>query len=87
MQIQADLLQRPVVRPTNVETTALGAAFLAGLATGVWNSPDELRALVGEESRFEPRMEHPDRERLLDGWRRAVDRAKAWEEPDPLARL
>ena len=81
MQIQADLLGRPVVRPANVETTALGAAFLAGLATGVWASPEELRSLGGAQSRFEPAIEHPERERILEGWRRAVERAKGWQEP------
>jgi glycerol kinase len=83
MQIQADLLDRPVVRPANIETTALGAAFLAGLATGVWASPADLHDLAGEESRFEPAMPHSERERLLEGWRSAVERSKAWERADP----
>ena len=82
MQIQADLLGVPVVRPEITETTALGAAFLAGLAVGFWADRDELTRQWEEDARFEPSMADADRERLLAGWRRAVERSKAWQEAD-----
>ena len=74
---QADLLGIPVVRPEVLETTALGAAFAAGLAGGFWD-PSELKSLVRVERRFEPRMTLKERERLLSGWRRALSRAMGW---------
>ena len=76
MQFQADLLDRPVVRPADVETTALGAAFLAGLATGFWKSRSEVESFWREERRFEPQMKASERERLFDGWLSAVTRAR-----------
>jgi glycerol kinase len=77
MQYQADILGVPVERPDMVETTALGAAGLAGLARGVWRGTDEF--LAGRRfSRFEPRMEPAERTRLLEEWRRAVGAALAW---------
>ena len=72
MQFQADVLGVPVVRPRIAETTALGAAYAAGLAVGFWSGLDELRALQREDRRFEPTMAGDERERLLAGWRRAV---------------
>ena len=78
MQIQADILQRPVVRAATAETTALGAAFLAGLAVGFWKNEDELASLARAGGRFEPQMSASDRDALVDGWRRAVERAKGW---------
>src|SRR5438445_718745 len=78
MQIQADVLQRTVVRAATAETTALGAAFLAGLAVGFWNDEDELASLARPGGRFEPQMSASDRGALVDGWRRAVERAKDW---------
>jgi glycerol kinase len=78
MQLQADLAGTALLRPQVLETTALGAAFFAGLATGVWESVDQLRALRSEGARFVPQMEETERARLLRGWRRAVQRAKAW---------
>jgi glycerol kinase len=72
MQFQADILGLPVVRPANIETTALGAAFLAGLATQVWSSADELETLWAAERRFEPAMEASRREELFNGWKHAV---------------
>jgi glycerol kinase len=72
MQFQADLLGVPVERPRMVETTALGAAFLAGLAAGVWPSRDEIRKAFKVGKRFEPKMKPEDRERHLAKWRRAV---------------
>jgi glycerol kinase len=78
MQFQADILGIPVVRPTNTETTAAGAAFLAGLATGFWSSAQELGELWQREKTFEPQMSATERERLLEGWTRAVERASHW---------
>ncbi|HEY3138367.1 MAG TPA: glycerol kinase GlpK [Blastocatellia bacterium] len=78
MQFQADILGIPVVRPTNTETTAAGAAFLAGLATGFWSSAQELGELWQREKTFEPQMSATERERLLEGWTRAVERASKW---------
>ena len=72
MQMQADLLQRPVVRAATPETTALGAAFLAGLAAGVWSSRDEIGKSFKVGKRFEPKMKPEERERHLAKWRRAV---------------
>jgi glycerol kinase len=74
MQFQADMLGRPVVRPANVETTALGAAFLAGLAAGVWSGTEEIESFWKVDRRFEPRMEASRREELFAGWKRAVAR-------------
>jgi glycerol kinase len=80
MQFQADVLGVPVVRPRVTETTALGAAYLAGLATGVWASPDALRAKLEGDVRFEPRMSAGERAARRAQWQRAVERAKAWSE-------
>jgi glycerol kinase len=78
MQFQANILGIPVVRPTNTETTAAGAAFLAGLATGFWSSAQELGELWQREKTFEPEMGASERERLIEGWTRAVERAAHW---------
>lgn len=75
MQFQADILGVPVVRPANPETTVLGAAFLAGLATGIWSGTDELESFWGIDRRFEPAMPEARREALFQGWRSAVRRA------------
>jgi glycerol kinase len=75
MQFQADLLDAPVERPRMVETTGLGAAFLAGLAVGFWPSRDAIRRAFKVERRFRPRMAPEERERHLAKWRRAVERA------------
>ena len=77
MQHQADILGIPVERPDMVETTALGAAGLAGLALGVWGSADEF---LGRRrfTRFEPRMRAEERRRRLDAWERAVSATLAW---------
>jgi glycerol kinase len=72
MQFQADLLGLPVVRPTCVETTALGAAFLAGLATGVWRDADELAARWQVDRTFEPRMSRDEAGQRRADWDRAV---------------
>jgi glycerol kinase len=78
MQFQADLLGCPVVRPRTVETTALGAACLAGLAVGVYRSPAEIAAQWSEERRFLPAMETSKRTAHRERWSRAVERARAW---------
>ena len=80
MQFQADVLGVPVVRPQVTETTALGAAYLAGLATGFWAGPEELRAKRQGDKRFEPRMDPADRAERRGRWQKAVKRAKDWSE-------
>ena len=79
MQFQADMLQQPIDRPETVETTALGAAFLAGLATGVWTGPDQVCSLRRTQRRFEPVMDPDKAQRLMTGWHKAVERARDWE--------
>jgi glycerol kinase len=81
-QFQADLLGREVSRPRTVETTALGAAFLAGLGVGLWPDTAALQAHWSEAARFVPQRDPAEMERLVRGWRRAVERAKGWERPD-----
>ena len=83
MQFQADLLNVPVVRPKVTETTALGAAYLAGLGTGFWRSAGELDAQWQVARVFEPKMEREKVQGLLAAWRKAVDRSKNWELRDP----
>ncbi|SAL68913.1 glycerol kinase [Caballeronia peredens] len=78
MQFQADMLGVDVARPRISETTALGAAYLAGLAVGYWKDVDELKAQWQLERRFTPSMPAPEIESCLGGWRRAVNAAKAW---------
>src|SRR5208283_4613763 len=75
MQFQADILGKSVRRAKIAETTAMGAAMLAGLAMGVWKSPDELHAIVEGGKVFRPKMQTAEREQLLAGWRDAVARA------------
>ena len=82
MQFQADLLGVPVIRPAVSETTALGAAYLAGLAVGFWNSPEEIRKLRAPDTRFEP---HAGQNKIAAGrerWKRAVERSRNWHEGD-----
>ena len=74
MQFQADILDRPIMRPADVETTALGAAYLAGLAVGYWKTVAEVEGFWRAERRFEPRMSASRRAALLDGWAAAVRR-------------
>jgi glycerol kinase len=80
MQFQADLLGVPVVRPQVTETTALGAAYLAGLATGFWATSDELRAKRQGDIRFEPQMTSQERADRRGRWQRAVERSRNWSE-------
>lgn len=78
MQFQADILQVPLVRPEVLETTALGAAYLAGLATGFWNSTDDIEQQWKADRRFEPEISADEAEVYLNKWRRAVDGSKGW---------
>ena len=80
MQFQADMLGVPVVRPQLTETTALGAAYLAGLATGFWANPQEVEAKRHDDVRFEPKMSASDRAGRRGLWQRAVGRAKSWSD-------
>lgn len=80
MQLQADILGVQVVRPTVNETTALGAAYAAGLAVGFWKSLQELRQNWGVDRIFEPQRDAAHREQGYHGWKRAVERAKGWVE-------
>jgi glycerol kinase len=82
MRFQADILGLPVVRPKVVETTALGAAYAAGLATGVWSGFDELRAHWQEDVRFEPTMPADERERRYRQWKKAVSKSLDWVDDD-----
>ena len=78
MQFQADILQKQVYRPKIRETTALGAAYLAGLATGVWSGREEIRKSWICDNTFEPRMTGEESERLMDNWHKAVGRSRGW---------
>jgi glycerol kinase len=80
MQMQADLLGVPVVRPKVTETTALGAAYLAGLATGFWRDEAEIAALWACDRVFDPMLGRDEARARLAGWRRAVERARHWAE-------
>ena len=80
MQFQADILNKTVLRPAIRETTALGAAYLAGLATGVWKDRDEIRSLWHCNMTFTPAMPEAERARLLSGWHKAVGRSSDWAE-------
>jgi len=78
MQFQADMLGVSVERPRVIETTAMGAAFLAGLATGYWKDIEELRATRQVDQSFVPQMQNEPRRKLLDGWRRAMNCARSF---------
>ena len=83
MQFQADILGMPIVRPRTLETTALGAAYLAGLAVGCWKSPDDIAGMWQADRRFEPAMSREKAAELREGWRKALERARQWERPQP----
>ena len=83
LAFQADVLGVAVERPVVTETTALGAAYLAGLAVGFWDDVAELEATWALDRRFEPTMGATERERLVRGWHRAVERTRGWAAPDP----
>ena len=78
MQFQSDCLQSPVIRPKQLETTALGAAYLAGLAVEYWSSLSEIASMWKAEKTFEPKIRADERDRLYKVWRRAVERALGW---------
>jgi len=80
MQIQSDMIQTKVNRPKCIETTALGAAYLAGLAVGFWTSMDEIEQIREVSKVFEPQMPLEDRNKTYAGWKRAVERARNWSE-------
>ncbi len=79
MQFQADILQAPVIRPKIIETTALGAAFLAGIAVGFWKSAEEVESIWQTDRIFEPQMPADQAIHLRAQWRRALERSKEWE--------
>jgi glycerol kinase len=81
MQFQADLLNVPVVRPAVQETTALGAAYLAGLAVGYWKNKEEIAKQWKVDHTFEPKMKSDQRDKLRATWNKALERSKSWEEP------
>ena len=82
MQFQSDIIGIPVLRPSVMETTALGAAFAAGLAMGIWKSTDELKQLWAEAERFEPKCSVDERNRLFHYWKKAIQRSKGWVEEE-----
>jgi glycerol kinase len=79
MQSQADILGVPVIRSEVRETTALGAAYAAGLAVGYWRDFDDLRSKWRSDARWEAKIGEEERERAIGGWRKAVERAMGWE--------
>ncbi len=83
MQFQADILGVPVVVQETTETTALGAAYLAGLALGFWKDREEIAATYKVKKKFTPRMKFKERESLYRKWKMAVERAKGWEKDEP----
>ncbi|MCA9903982.1 MAG: glycerol kinase, partial [Anaerolineae bacterium] len=78
MQFQADILDVPVVRPIVSETTALGAAYAAGLATGFWSGEEDLRKNWGVDLEWTPHMDAAEREMLFKGWKKAIQRTFEW---------
>ena len=83
MQFQSDILSIPVTRPAVTETTALGAAYLAGIAVGFWRDLRDIVSTPCEQTTFEPRMKPSHAQALRQRWHEALSRAKAWEEPNP----
>jgi glycerol kinase len=82
MQFQSDILGTDVLRPVVTETTALGAAYLAGLAVGFWESKEEIRNRWQVETKFDPAIGEERKEKLYKGWKKAVERSMAWEEKE-----
>ena len=80
MQFQSDILGVPVIRPVVAETTALGAAYAAGLAVGFWSDLEELRANWRVDKTWEPQMDEENRQKLYAGWLKAVERTFGWVE-------
>ena len=81
MQFQADILRCPIDKPAMVETTALGAAFLAGLCTGVWKDITDILDIRQSDHIFRPKMDAALAKKYYDGWKKAVERAKGWDTP------
>ncbi len=81
MQVQADLLRKNVIRPAITETTALGAAYLAGLGTGFWEGIDEIREQWQEEKTFQPTAGDKEIDKLTENWERALQRSRNWNRP------
>ena len=81
MQFQSDILNRPIFRPKNVETTALGAAFCAGLAVGMWKDKNEILEVAATEKIFTPVMSPEHRKSIYKMWKQAVERSKNWDIP------
>ena len=82
LQIQADMAQTKVDRPKTVETTALGAAYLAGLAVGVWDSLEDIEANREVDRIFEPQISMEERNKIYAGWKKAVERSMNWVEKE-----
>jgi len=82
MQFQSDILGCNVIRPAVIETTALGAALLAGLAVGVWKDMDEIRSIWKMDLSLTPQMDEQERQKMLAGWHKAVSRSMKWIEAD-----
>jgi glycerol kinase len=80
MQVQSDISNAPVLRPRCVETTAMGAAYLAGLAVGYWESKEEIRKNWSIDRNFQPEISQAQRQERTDGWRRAVHRSLDWHQ-------
>jgi glycerol kinase len=80
LQMQANLIRTPVIRPKCIETTALGAAYLAGLAVGFWKDQDDILQNWQEDVRFTPKADEAESKALQDKWNQAVNRAKKWEQ-------
>jgi glycerol kinase len=80
MQIQADMVNTDVVRPKVTETTALGAAYLAGLATGFWKNMDEVKEQWQVDRKFQPSENREEFKKVIGNWEKAVERSKAWYE-------
>ena len=78
MQFQSDILGIPLLRPKVAETTALGAAYLAGLATGFWKDIDDIKSQWQAEKNFSPKIDQEKVKMLTKNWRRAVERSKNW---------
>jgi glycerol kinase len=81
MQFQSDLLQVPVVRPKVIETTALGAAFFAGLAVGFWKNEEEIRGIWRADRVFEPQMSADEAQHRRGRWNDALARSRDWDKP------
>ena len=82
MQTQADIIHAPVNRPQCVETTAMGAAYLAGLAVGYWSDKEEVIKNWAIDQIFEPKISEEEREKKLKGWKKAVKYAYGWAKED-----